>query len=95
MPKPIIDWKGRSRKIPYMCIVCGKKFRTKKEAYTCEWADRKGISKKAAERKQTKERKRENENNISDQSERRCGKDNNRNQHGSVAGESLGGSACF
>lgn len=42
MPKAIFNWKSKSRKISYMCNVCGKKYGTKQEACTCEWADRNG-----------------------------------------------------
>ena len=71
MPKPIIDWKGKSRKFSFMCAVCGKKLRTKKEAQTCEWADMNGVSSKAA-RIHKRRKERQNENNINDKSERRC-----------------------
>ena len=88
MPKPIIDWKGKSRKFSFMCTVCGKKLRTKKEAQTCEWADVNGISRKAAKiHKRRKER--QNENYINDKSERRSGEDNDVNQYGSITGECI------
>lgn len=94
MPKAIINWNSKSRKIPFMCCVCGKKYSNKKQATTCEWADLKGISRKATmHNKRAKERKKEHANNICDQSERRCREDNDINQHGNTAGESLG-EAC-
>ena len=76
MPKTLFDWKSKSRKVSYMCMICGKKYGTKQEAHTCEWADKHGATRHAnGIKKQSKERRKENENNISDQLEGRSCKD--------------------
>jgi hypothetical protein len=87
MPKTIFDWNSKSRNVSYMCRICGKKYGSHAMAKTCEWADLKGITRKATTaNKRAKERRKENEDNISNQLKRRSGEDNNINQCGSDAG---------
>nr|DAM20952.1 MAG TPA: C2H2 type zinc-finger protein [Caudoviricetes sp.] len=65
MPKTIFDWNSRSRHVSYMCRICGKKYGSHAVAKTCEWADLKGITRKATTaNKRTKERRKEYEDNI-------------------------------
>ena len=91
MPKTLFDWKSKSRKVSYMCMICGKKYGTKQEAHTCEWADKHGATRHAnGIKKQSKERRKENENNISDQLEGRSCKDNDFDQSVNIAGGSVG-----